>query len=101
MINAGFPAEEIAAARRAAEEQNTFEVWPENWRATTFFAALGTQWRLSAMGQVTGLDYPGIEAAFRLRGIPRHRWKKLFADLQMMEAAALDYMSEKAAESKQ
>lgn len=38
-------------------------------------------------GRCLGLDYPGVEAVLRLRKVADR--KRLFADLQVMERAAL------------
>jgi hypothetical protein len=96
MVQAGFPEEEIEAARRRADESNYFEVWRDNWRAVTLFARMATQWRVSGMGEIIGLDYAAIEAALRLLCVPRHRRRSLFADFQIMEAAVIDYRREAA-----
>lgn len=95
MIAAGFPDEKIAAAR-SQEKEEEFEVWPDNWRAVDLFRCLGTQWHISPIGRLMGLDYFRVESAMNLRMIPRGRRRKLFADIQLMEAAALDYLNEKA-----
>lgn len=95
MVNAGFPDSEIDAARQQAANANEFEVWTENWQATRVFSRLHTQWQLTGMGELTGLNYPGMESVMRMLGVPRHRWRSLFVSLQIMEAAALDYMRNK------
>lgn len=52
------------------------------------FFALATQWRRHPMtGTRLGLDYPSIEPAARLLGIEMTPAR--FADLQVMEGAAL------------
>jgi hypothetical protein len=100
MEAAGFPEEQLDEARAAGELAESFDVWPENWRAVITFVALGTQWRTGAMGQIVGLDYVAVEAAFRLRRVPPYKWRGLFAALQLMEAAALDYWHKKAESEK-
>lgn len=90
---AGFPAEEIDAARRRAEESNECEVWQDNWRSVTLFSRLATQWRVGMNGAI-GLDYAAVESTLRLMAVPRCRWRTLFADMQIMEASVLDYRRE-------
>lgn len=76
----------------AQPEEAVFCVWPEHVEAVELFCALATQWRVAAgFGGVMflGLDYQAVEAAMRLRGVkPRDR-ARLFAQLRVMEAAAL------------
>lgn len=99
MEQAGFPEERIAATRAAAKAAhaaaNEFEVWPDNWRTVRVFSGLSTQWRLAPMGGFSGLDYAAVEAALRIWRAPRRRWRALFADIQIMEAAVVDYFNEK------
>jgi hypothetical protein len=69
-----------------------FEVMPANWAAVIAFLACETQWRV-AVGfggpYWLGLDYAGVDVVLRRTGS-----KADFADLQAMEAAALDVFSE-------
>jgi hypothetical protein len=67
------------------------EVWPDNAQSVATFMALSTQWRMGARSPV-GLDYAAIPAVLRLRGIPRAEHAQLFADIQVMESAALATM---------
>lgn len=73
-----------------------FEVHRDNWRAVCLFERLGTQWRL-AVGMsgaiVLGLDYAGVAAAMALAGVRKAAQGRLFADLQLMEMAALPEMN--------
>lgn len=69
------------------------EIWPENERALALFLACRTQWRAGPMGGVLGLDYPGVLAVMRIRREPRR--EQLFADLQVMETAAIDVLNRK------
>jgi hypothetical protein len=77
------------------------EVHRDNWRAVQFFALLGTQWRV-ALGMGTavtlGLDYAGVAAAMEMAAVPRSRRRRLWADLQVMEAAALPILNRQATE---
>jgi hypothetical protein len=56
--------------------------------------AAQTQWR-SGMAGATGLDYGGVEALMRLRGLPRSQRAERFAEVQVMERAALAAWAEK------
>ena len=72
------------------------ECWPENIDSLNLFIALQTQWRIGMSG-ATGLDYPAVFATIdRLhRDKTDARRDELFADVQIMEAAALKKMAEK------
>lgn len=63
-------------------------MFPENWTAVSVFSDLTTQWRIGFSGP-TGLDYGVIPTVLRLKGVVRARWPAVFADLQVMEDAAL------------
>lgn len=75
-----------------AEENNSVDVWAENWPAMIAFLALATQWRvaLGVGGMIwLGLDYPGVDVVMRRLGTP----DSAFADIQSMEAAALPVLN--------
>lgn len=57
------------------------------------FLACGTQWRRAGMtGIPAGLDYAGVEAAARARGVA---WTDdLLSRLRIMEGAALEAMAD-------
>jgi hypothetical protein len=59
------------------------------------FVALSTQWRMAPMGGVVGLDYSAIAPVLELSGIPREQWTDVFADLRVMEQAALQSMRDR------
>lgn len=69
-------------------------VWPDVWPALNLFNSLRTQWRMGFAG-ASGLDYSAIEPAMRLQGIPPEDWPDLFADLRVMEQAALEIIHQK------
>lgn len=87
-------APEIAAAAQAATPTIDFEVFEENWRAVSMFMRLQTQWVPSFAG-VMGLRYQSIEFLFRIEGVADSDQRELFADLQVMEAAALELLNAK------
>jgi len=78
-------------------EGDDFAVWPENWPVIRLFTAVQTQWRMSGMGGPTGLDYPAVFATMDrlLRNETQERKDALFADLQVVERAALEEMAKK------
>jgi len=84
-------------ARLESAAGGDFEVHRDNWRSVSFFRLLGTQWRLVVLGLGTtvtlGLDYAGVAAAMRMAAVPRSRQQRLWADLQVMEAAALPVLN--------
>lgn len=80
------------------EQPTEFEVEQENLTAVHVFVAMQTNWRVVAgMGGVVyqGLDYPSLESVANMLGIKRKKIAALFADIQIMEAAALPLLNEK------
>ncbi|MDR5655410.1 DUF1799 domain-containing protein [Ruixingdingia sedimenti] len=66
---------------------------PVNWSSVCAFLACETQWRAVATlaGVIwLGLDYPAVDVVLRRQGAP----DAVFADLQIMEAAALEVFAE-------
>lgn len=64
---------------------------PSNWDSVMAFLACDTQWRAVAApsGLIwTGLDYAGVDVALRRHDFPA----SVFADLQVMEIAALSVL---------
>jgi len=56
---------------------------------------LTTQWRVGFAG-ATGLDYGVLPTVFRLIGVPRAQWSRLFDDIRVMERGALYHMRSQA-----
>lgn len=77
-------------------DDDAVEIWPENAGAVSAFSAVGTQWRTGAVG-ATGLDYPAVFATLdRIRrDLDDAGRDDLFADIQVMERAALQEMSKR------
>jgi hypothetical protein len=67
------------------------EILAENVPAIEFFLAIQTQWRVGFSG-ATGLDYVGVEAAARLRGVDLT--SDLFGRIQVLERAWLDALGD-------
>lgn len=91
------PAAALAGVRAA--RRHDCELLPDVAPALELFDALATQWRwLGGMAgaQRTGLDYAAVETVLRLKRIPRQTWSERFADLQVMERAALEAWREEA-----
>ena len=72
-----------------------FLLWPENLDPLLAFLACHSQWKWTTVtgpkgGRVvrTGLDYPGMREVLEMTG--RTVNPQLFADIQTLEAAALD-----------
>ena len=72
------------------------EIWPENASAVQAFSAVSTQWR-TGMSGATGLDYPAVFATIdRLhRTLDDEARDAIFADVQVMERAALGEMGKR------
>lgn len=87
------------AAKRFQTQQiaaNEIGVWPENWQSVHFFMDYcRTQWRSGGMGGATGLDYTAVLACLRTMRLGRERADEVFADVRVMEAAALGAMASK------
>lgn len=85
-------APEIAQAVQASSPNSDFEVLEENWQAVLMFMRLQTQW-VPLMAGVAGLNYQSVQWLFTIEGIENQR--ELFADLQVMEIAALQVLNAK------
>jgi hypothetical protein len=60
---------------------------------------MATQWRTSFGGYI-GLDYAALPAVLDLVGIPRRERAAVFADLRIMEDAALEVIREQSEKGK-
>lgn len=77
-------------------DDDVVEIWPENARAVNAFSSVSTQWRIGMSGP-TGLDYPAVFATIdRLhRTLDDDARDAIFADVQVMERAALREMGKR------
>lgn len=96
-------AEALAEQHQAqADQEDDFELWPENWDTWVAFRAVDRQWRYRGMeGLRAGLDLPGVEVVL---GWPRKRSRRqqqLFYHLQLMERAVLEAERELAEQKKE
>lgn len=74
------------------------EVWPENWEALGLFVRLQTQWNwIAGMGGGgrTGLRYEVVYPLIDRAAKTPEEWEALFADIQVMERAALNASMQK------
>lgn len=79
------------------------EVWPENWKAWTLFCGVSRQWRMGMQTSMGGsisipvaLDYCAVYPLLDRIASDNDEWLELFADLQVLESAALERISENA-----
>jgi hypothetical protein len=70
------------------------ELLPENWLPFNLFSRLGTQWRVGMAG-ATGLDYNALYPLLDKQCTTPDEWDNAFADIQVMESAALSEMNRK------
>jgi hypothetical protein len=80
------------------DDEEVFEVWPENVQAVELFSLVASQWRAVAGfagARFLGLDYAAIEAVMRMRNVRTKERGRLFDDLRVMEGAALAELNRK------
>ena len=82
------------AAIIASGEEQTREVWPENWRAFELFNLLRTQWNVGYGGTV-GLRYEAAYPLIDREAADADDWQHLFEDLRVLERGALDAINTK------
>ena len=77
-----------------------FEVFEDNWPSFMFFMQLTTQWVKDYPGMggriMSGLNYASVEAMMRIQRIKNRQ--ELFADIQIMEFAALPILNKQTKE---
>lgn len=93
--------DEVAASWAEPDEvldDDSFEVWDDNWESVMFFVGLETQWSYAAGGmgkpRLIGLPSPCIESDMNMRQIARKARPALLADLRVMEKGALAAQAE-------
>ena len=84
MAQAGFTPEDY--------DTEPVEVWPENWPAWSLFCELSGQWRVGMNGP-TALDYTPLFHRMNRLGLVGDEWEQRFADIRVIERAALEQMS--------
>jgi len=71
-------------------EQNSCEVWPDNWPALMFFQALGYgSWNMGPNGPV-GLRPESFREVRRALRVPAADWPEIHEALLIMQDAALE-----------
>lgn len=75
-------------------EEPPLAIWPDNAAAVRAFLLLGTQWMLAPTRGVVGLRYEALPAVWEALRIRRKARRRVFADLRVMEAAALTMLNE-------
>ena len=68
------------------------QIWPENRRSVAIFLKFRTQWRWSGVSR-TGLDYTALDEIWHRSGVAVEDRDAIFADLQILELAALKEMN--------
>lgn len=81
----------MAVAAKSQEVE--IEVWPENWPSFDLFYRLRTQWFV-VFGGPTGLRYEAVYPLLDRMDLSTAEWDLMFSDLQVMEAAALQQISD-------
>lgn len=77
------------------EDESSTELWPDTQDAFALFSGMLTQWRMGASGPI-GMDYGAMPIVERRMGLSPERAEAAFPDLQVMEAAALEWFAEAA-----
>ncbi|WP_457935177.1 DUF1799 domain-containing protein [Pseudomonas aeruginosa] len=70
------------------ESDEQMELRPCNWTAFIVFEAMSTQWRAGMCG-ATGLDYTVLPVVMQMCGVAAGEQPAVFADIRVMEDAAL------------
>lgn len=86
----------VVADGDALGDREPLTLWSCHLDSWSFFGAVQTQWRVGFGGR-EGLDYGAVEIVMKRRRIPEDQRDRLFADLQVIEMAALAAWSEKRA----
>lgn len=77
-----------------AELIGALQVWPENHKSWRLFTVVGGQWR-SGAGGPTALDYGFVHTTLERMKVTPEEYDDLFADVRVMEAAALEEIHRK------
>lgn len=85
----------------AAQDPHVCDVLPENWEVWQFFLRVQTQWLYAGGGMGpaarVAMNFPGVEAKARIRGIPPQQLQAWADDLDTIELAVLQADNELAA----
>ena len=75
-------------------QENPILIWDENAAAFEIFYRMRTQWNVGVNG-ATGLRYEALYPLLERFSGEEYSWDELFDDVQVMEAEALNVMSER------
>lgn len=67
------------------------DLWPEHVAAVDVFCAMNTQWAVGPSGPI-GLNYASLGEVWRRLKVPPLDRDRVFADLRVLESAALNHM---------
>lgn len=96
-VRAQFASLGLALQSESRREVDLVEIWDVNWPAFVVFRSCATQWRVIAGPRILihlGLDYSGVDIAMRRLAPADADQAALFADIQVMESAALPILNE-------
>ncbi|MGE8365985.1 DUF1799 domain-containing protein [Cupriavidus sp.] len=96
--------DDVLDAVRARPTGEDFFYYADNEESLFLFFDVATQWNyVGTMAGVvrTGLNYPGVDSVMSKKRYRRKRLAALFADLQMMEKAALQVFLDEAESRRQ
>lgn len=80
---------------RESEQEQSFDVMPENWEAVQLFCACATQWRTNPDGPLRYLPYEAVDVL--LRRMKLEDPDTAFEKLRIMEAAVRENFSHRQA----
>jgi hypothetical protein len=91
----GIATAEAAKWAGDSDDQEDFEVFPENALAIAVFVSMDTQWQWTGGMQSyrCGLNHSVLQLHMDKAGVPRKRRFDVMADVQTMERAALNVWS--------
>jgi hypothetical protein len=73
-------------------QDEAVEVWPDNWPAVDFFAAIGPgAWSLNSGGPV-GIRPEAFREIRLALGITAAQWRDIYPDVRVLEDAAVETM---------
>lgn len=77
------------------EDYDAIELWPECWPAWQLFCEISGQWRVAPSGAVMALDYGPLFARMERLRLSDDDWNDRFADIAVIEAAAIKAINAK------
>lgn len=68
------------------------KVWRANRQSVAVFSSAFTQWRIAPNGRRIGLEYASLPFLFDMHEVKAEHRRRVFADVAVMEDAALAYL---------